>query len=134
MPSSPPPLVFWLQRSVPTTLLVVVGCLMDTSVSHNLQPDEAGLADVSVNIDYIGMMLCHQSMPGSLRPLHYPWDWMDYFARVGEWGLTAGGEPSRVPAHGAFSSAGLLVPQPFSLHRAVAWGPHTERHFFRLSS
>ena len=65
---------------------------MDTGISHNLQADEAVLADVGVNIDYIGMMLCPQSMPGSVRPLHNPRDWMDRCARVGEWGLTAGGE------------------------------------------
>ena len=107
---------------------------MDTGVSHNLQSDEAGLADVGVKIDYIGMMLCPQSTLCSVRPLHTPRDWMDLCARVGEWGLTAGGEPARVQAHGAFSSAGLLVARPFSRLRVVAWARHTECHLCRLSS
>jgi hypothetical protein len=107
---------------------------MDTGVSHNLQPYEAGLADVGVNIEYIGMMLCPQSTPGSVSPHYNPRDWMDLCARVGEWGLTAGGEPARVPALGAFGSTGLLVARTFFRLRAVAWARHTECHLCCLSS
>ena len=86
---------------------------MDTGGSHNLRPDEAGLADVGVNIDYVGMILLPQSTPGPLRSLHNPYDWMDICARVGEWGVTVGDEPARVPAHEAFGSAGLQVHDHF---------------------
>ena len=82
---------------------------MDTGISCNLKPDEAGRAYVSVNIDYSGTILSSQSTLGSLRPLHNPWDWMDLCVRVGEWGLTVGGEPASVPAQDAFGSAGLPV-------------------------
>ena len=134
IPTSPPHCISWLQCAVPITLLVTADCLLDTSISRNLQPDEAALVDVDVSIGYIGMMPRPPGTLGSLIPLHKPWDWMDLCTRVGEWGLTAGGEPARVPAHDAFGPAGLLVAIQFSRHGAVAWAPHTECHLCRLSS